>query len=551
MDRRKHNDYDMIFETNDMSGFEEEQVKLSKNARNIFLVILFMVLGVGMVFYCIHYSSKEYIEGNVLTVAAITTEPTDTYDLCCPWKNASFTGALLFQTLFVTDSGCSEINDGLALSYSCSDDGLTYSITMSENEYWSDGEIIDVNDVAFSVEAFLMCDDVNASLSTAFNKIEGVEAYLAGDSDSIIGITCEDNTITFQLEERYNNFAMILTQFVVLPEHILKEEDLSTLTDEHWFFQNDNPVCSGMYVSTGFDEDMNIVLSQNVYYTGEMSDIETVLVCWDWESRDIDYFESSIISDTVSYRSLREYTEYAVDVSYYRYFVFNVANSEVVQDAQVRQAINYAIDIEELFSDYYFSTGSLVYAGDTNASIVYEYNPEKAIELLEEANYDFDYIYEIGYYHTDSTTRVMLEKVCEYLNAIGIQTELRQLEGWEIYVEPTYDMLFKALSAFNIEDWYNEYLMTSTNLAVLMGEDGVFDELIANYSAAINQEEQIEYQNQITQLEQELLYKLPLFTSYNYIFLNTSRVDVPDDLEFGNVRYFCDLRLDEWSILKS
>lgn len=548
---KEHEQINLVFSNTEAEKeIEKNEKKLSNLSKLIFIIILSIVVTVSLVLYCVDYVNRDYIDGNVLRLASDVSEQRDTYDLCNPWKNASLTASLMFQTVFETDASCSEINPKLAQSYEVSDDGLTYIITMEENLLWSDGEAITVEDVVFSIESFLLCDDVNGSIYTALTKIEGADIWMSGNSESLLGISYEENIITIQLSERYNNFAMMLTQFVVLPKHILGEEDVAQLTQLHWFFQNDNSVCSGMYKSEGVDEEGNIVLVKNEYYEGDTSDIETIILYWDWENTEIDYYSTSTISETVSFRSLTDYSEYAVDVSYYRYFVFNIEGSEVVEDVRIRQAINYAIDIEQLFSDYYYSTGSLVYAGSSDADQMYEYNPSKAIELLNEANYDYDYIFEIGYYHTDMTTYAFLESVCMYLNEVGMQTELIQLESSEIYIDSTYDMLFKALSSFNLENWYGEYLSSYTNLAALMGDEGYFDDLIDSFSSALTSEEAKEYEQQLTNLEQILLYKLPLFTCDNYIFINTSRVAVPEDLELGNIRYFSDLRFNEWAIIQ-
>lgn len=543
------NDNDFIFSLEKMN-VEKKLKNRESRARTMFLSIIGLLVILLGALFVIDYSSREYIEGNVLKISAGISEPTDTFDLCSPWKNSSFVGQLLFQTLLLTDSSCTEINPGLASEYYVSDDGLTYIVTMKEGQYWSDGVEISAQDVVYSIESFLLCDDVNGSLSTAFKNIVGTEDWQAGNTDHLEGLSYNDNVVTIHLSQRYNNFAMVLTQFTPLPKHILETEEASSITKAPSFFQNDNPVCSGMYISQGIDEDGNIVLVQNPYYVDAMSSIEKVILYWDWENTYLDYYTTSNISETVSFRSLNDYTAYSVNVSFYRYFLFNVANSEQVQSQEVRAAIYHALDIEQMFDDYYFSTGDIVYAGTSDASELYSYDPIKAKELLEQAEFDYEDVFQIAYYHGDATTRALLEKVCVYLNDVGIQTELIQLSGAELYDNPSYEVLFKALSAFNIEDWYGEYLVTNENISSLLGKEELFESLLSDMSGAIDEETRLYYENELVTLEQELIYKLPFFTTDSYIFINNTRVSVPDDLEFGNVRYFSDIRFDEWSIIK-
>ncbi len=537
----------------------EERLKKAQRRNTMVLVAIVGVILLYIVgSILIDKMNDTYIEGNVLKIAKANAE----YEIN-PWNNTSFSDQLVFQSLFMTDSSFTEVNPGLAESYEVSEDGLTYVITLKEDQKWSDGEDLTVEDVVFSMEALLLCESTNVTLSAAFVQIVGAQEWQAGESESLEGVTADGNEITIQLQAPYNSFALVLTQFVVLPEHMLADEDPNTFTLGNEFF--DDPVCSGMFMVDCINENGDIELVQNPYYSGEQTEIEKVILYDDYQNVNLDYYATTNITEMVSYRSMTGFEEYFVDVYFYRYFVFNIAGgyevegqetvtdtNEAMEDVRVRQAIVHAIDIETLLHDLYFDTGTLVYGGATSlAEEVYEYNPEKARELLEEAGYDFDRPFTIAYYHTDSTTAVFLERVTEYLEAVGLTVELLALDGSEqIYVDHEYDMFLKALSAFSTEHWYNEYISTSSVFTSILGTEGLFDDLLAAMSSTNDEEEYMDTMLALVELEQELVYKIPLFTLNDSVYINSNRLCVPEDMTFGNTRYRSDLRIDEWYIMK-
>lgn len=537
----------------------EERLKKAQRRNK---VVLFSIVGVILLYIVgsilIDKMNDTYIEGNVLKVSKTNAE----YEIN-PWNNTSFSDQLVFQSLFMTDSSFTEVDPALAESYEISEDGMTYVITLKEEQKWSDGEDLTVEDVVFSIEALLLCENANVTLSTAFVQIVGAEEWQAGESESLAGVTAEGNEITIQLQVPYNSFALVLTQFVVFPEHMLADEDPDTFILGNEFFED--PVCSGMFMVDSIDENGDIELVQNPYYSGEQTEIEKVILYADYQNVNLDYYATTNITEMVSYRSMTGFEEYFVDVYFYRYFVFNIAGgyevegqdvvteeNEAMQDVRVRQAIVHAIDIETLLHDLYFDTGTLVYGGATSlAEEVYEYDPDKARALLEEAGYDFDRPFTIGYYHTDSTTAVFLERVSEYLEEVGLTVELLALDSSEqIYEEHEYDMFLKALSAFSTEHWYNEYISTSGVLEELLGTEGLFDDLIAVMSSTNDEDEYADTMLELVELEQELVYKIPLFTLNDSVYINSNRLYVPEDMAFGNTRYRSNLRIDEWYIMK-
>lgn len=587
-DQRLEEDFDSI------PDYEKKSIDRHVEAQKKTSMMITATLLATALFLCVRFAvnkaNETYIGGNVvyLPIGDSLTQ-LENQTIGNPWNNGSMSSMLVFRALFTPTTDFSDVTPDLASGYKILDDGLTYEITLKEDLFWSDGTPISMNDIIFSFESFILCGNGNVNLSTAFNKIIGVEDFISGKKDSLQGLEVDGNILTIRLSSPHNSFVQMLAQFVPLPEHSLRDVDPTTLTSETEYFYN--PVSSGMYMVDSMSEDYNLVLKKNPYYSEATSDVEQVIFLWDYTHEQIDYYGTSNITQMVSYRAMQGMDEYNVDVHFYRYFVFNLAGgyeaktvaeleaelapnmlseeeetveeekiypedrepNYAMEDVRVRQAIAHAIDRSQLLSDLYFDTGTLGGVTNESETEIYEYNPARAKELLAEANYDFDRVFTIAYYHSDPTTYIFLQQVKEYLETVGLTVEIvRAVTGNQfLYEEREYDMLLKGLSSFNTDDWYNEFLSTNGNMSALMGEKGEFDALVEQLSSTTTQSSYQSTLGQLSQLGQSLLYKLPLFTLNESVYIRESRLFVPDDMVFTNTRYRSDLRFDEWYIKKS
>ena len=66
-------------------------------------------------------------------------------------------------------------------------------------------------------------------------------------------------------------------------------------------------------------------------------------------------------------------------------------------------------------------------------------------------------------------------------------------------------------------------------------------------SKAVKEEDRNAILKQLQDLEQEKLYKVPLFTVGNYVFTN-SNVKIPEGVTFCNPLYSCDLDFANWEM---
>ncbi len=534
----------------------ENQVARTPSFKWIWILLPVVAVFLALIFIWNMTSNDDYIDGNVLNLPYMNLWNED--DLIdSPWKNIQFFNTLMFRSLFLADSTFTEFNPDLATSYEILDDGLVYQIVLRDDLFWSDGEAITPDDVVFSIKAVLVSNEVNAAYVSAFQQIVGAQEYMRGETTEIEGIAVEGNLITLTLRNAYPSMLNMLSQFAILPEHCLGDSDwVNILKDDYW----KDPIVSGRYEVGEVVPNETVTLVKNPYYVGEQSDIEEIMLHVDYKFTNLDYYSTNNITEIINYRSMRYMNEYKIDILFYRYLMFNIEGTdgnynEAMDDFYFRQAVAYAIDREQLLYDIYLDSGTLIDSGVQRTStasdgVTIEYNVELAKELLALSNYDLSRPLRLTYYYQDTISHTFMEEVAADLEAIGLTVELFQCDSSMLYDERAYDICLKGLSAFDENEWYIEYSSTSTQASSLFGGSTVFEDLVSELCSEVDEEKKNELLLELQQLEHETLYKIPMFTLGQVVYINEDRVDLPDDCTFGNTWYKYDVNFEDWKIKK-
>ncbi|MFI3227895.1 MAG: ABC transporter substrate-binding protein [Clostridia bacterium] len=517
------------------------------------VITLFVVIG-GLVGKNAFFP-KEYIGGNVLNLPYTNTWSENNL-LESPWKNSPFYTSLMYRSLFLSDASFQSQEPDLAQSYAILDDGLTYEIDLKDNIYWSDGQKLTLEDVIFSIESVMLASNVNAIYTAAFSPIEGMEDYLADPSIGLSGLEIINDKLYITLNDQYPSMLQVLSQFAILPAHCFENADISNISlDIYWA----DPVVSGMYKVGEIVPGETVTLVRNEYYSETAPQIDEILLHIDYKFTSLDYYSTNNITEMINYRSMREMSEYKVDILFYRYLVFNTQGSETydstaMQDPLVRQAISYAIDRESLIYDVYLDSGTLIDSGvprshDSYDGFENEYNIEKAKALLAESEYDFSRPLSLSYYYTDTTSKAFMEELKEDLEAVGFTVNLFICEtSADLYINRNFDLFLKGLSAFDISEWYIEYTSLSPQLSKLFGTETPFETIVSRLTREVDEVEKDALLTELQQLEHEEMLKIPLFTLGQVLYLNEERLNIPSNLEFGNTWYKYDVDFENWSI---
>lgn len=313
----------------------------------------------------------------------------------------------------------------LAEDVTISSDGLTYTFKLPANATWSDGEPITAADVKFTWElkshpALLALPQPPAGRGD-ITLVAGVEAYSKGEADEISGIqVIDDLTVSFTLNSP--NFLFLGNATLgILPKHILGEVDPAEIADHPYMEFPD--VTSGPYILAEYERDSFWRLTARADYWGKPTNIPNVIVrvfadtqaqLAAMEAKEIDLtaipaaeverFEKLDGINVVSRNGLGYYVVH-----------FNISEPRVAEgctaeavaqaykgrppldDVRVRQAISYAIDRDEIIDVIADGQGTRIFSSifgpdwlDNSGLEAYDYDPERALELLAEAGWQLN-----------------------------------------------------------------------------------------------------------------------------------------------------------------
>jgi peptide/nickel transport system substrate-binding protein len=354
---------------------------------------------------------------------------------------------LIFNGLVKYDTDLSVIGD-LAESWDISKDGLIITFHLRKGVKWADGVEFTADDVMFGYKTI-----INEKTPSAYK-----EDFLQVKKAEIL-----DN-YTFRVTYE-KPFAPALTTWgslVILPKHLLEGKDI-TKTDF-----GRNPIGLGPYKLTKWVPDQELILeSYKDYFEGRpyidryiykrIPDPATMFLVL--RTGEIDMMGLTPLQYTKQTENdffRKNFNKYRYPAFQYTHMAFNLKHP-FFKDARVRQAIAYAIDKSELVDVVLFGLGSPAtgpYVQNTwpyNPDVKkYDYNPEKARQLLKEAGWedtDKDGLLDKDgrpfkftvFTNTGNKLRENTAAIIQWrLAKIGIKMDIRQLE-WSTFINQFID----------------------------------------------------------------------------------------------------------------
>lgn len=525
--------------------------KKSGNRLLCIFFALFLSVILGMSFHVVD-ANRSYLGSNVLHLAYTDTETALDKKFQSAFLNTELYTFLMFRSLFLLENNLIDIRPDLASSYKVSEDNKTYEITLNKNMYWSDKTPLTVEDIAFTFRAILKAKDTNTSYVTAINKIVGATDFVNDDTNTLEGIKMNGNTISITLETPYRYFINMLSQIPILPYHILSGEDLTNLNScDFWY----NPVVSGMYKPNGFvdlikegngdvKQYYSLILNEN--YSGELPNIEEVRLHRNYEDKRLDIHYTNNSAEIATLSTRKDLQSHEVLMPVYNYLLFNI-ESDIMKDINVRKAITYALDREQMLYTYYFNLGSVINSGmfpsyENLTDYSYSYSPNKAAELLS----DFDF--------TEPITLLLAPKNSLHANLVYHLAGSLENIGFKVNItndeNEHFDIEFRELIAHDRLEWYYEYFSEHPNYFKHFGDTSQFDELINEAYESMDDITYFDNLFELQQLEQQLLYKFPLFTVNKLIYIYDYRLNLPNNLNFSSNHFKYNLDFKNWKINK-
>lgn len=356
--------------------------------------------------------NAEEVRDNV--VIGLSSDMTTFNPLNSATKSDDSVICQIYDQLYFYDDERNEI-PRLAESYDVSDDGLVYTFHLRKGVLFQNGEELKASDVVFTIEA------------------ARESSFASGYVDQIAeAVATDDYTVEMKLSGPYAPF---FEQICYL--YILNEKAVTEAGDDYEM----NPVGTSSYQLVSYEPGNKVELTRyDDCWKGAadikdvtfriLSDANTTDISL--EAGDLDFAEisESFVATAKASEALQVGNVLEGSVTY------AIMNTEKApfDNKLVRQAINYAIDrdfIVEAATENLATPTSIMISpnmfGYPEDTVLYDYNPDKARELLEQSGLELPIdigklqCYD-GYYKT--IAEVMVEDLAE----VGINAEVELME---------------------------------------------------------------------------------------------------------------------------
>ena len=495
-----------------------------------------------------------------------------------PWLNPgvyTYT-KVLYDHLIEADADLNPSKGELAKDYTLSEDGTELVFNLRDDIYWHDGEKITGEDIKWSIEYSMKTAVINSVFLNTFKAIVGSEDYLAGKTDGLSGIVIDGNKITITFDKVAPDALLTFTQFAPLPKKYFDGVDPLKFQQAEYF---QSPIGSGPFkiqevkmndytTLVPFDKYYDGVANFTIHLTPSPGDSDTNLVN-NVKSGLLDYGYTKSVADVKALKEESNIKLTQIDVRYTRLFYVNKfdkadGTKSPLADVKVRQAIRYAIDMKtigkNLFDDTIIPANSLTPNGADKVEGLnnYDYNPEKAKELLKEANWDSNYTIDVVYYYTDQLTVDFMTAIQSYLSNVGVKMNFRLVEGdlatilWKAPQDQVngpsavdWDMAYAANAALSMHEYYDRYRTGSPSNSHTPSDD-TLNSLIDATNASMDPEVQKKAYFELQKYENETLFTMPLY--YQPIFLiESNRLETGIE-KYGNPQFNYDWNIQNWKI---
>jgi peptide/nickel transport system substrate-binding protein len=359
-------------------------------------------------------------------------------------QEAYFACANVYDCLVLYDLGAATIRPGLAESWTISDDGLVYTFTLRQGVTYHDGTAFNADAVIRWYNSIIP-DGEGTQYDAA--KMPYMEGFLTSLVSAVEKV--DDSAVTFTLPKPYSPLlANLAIPIFGIPS--------PTAIDTYGLDLSVNPSGTGAFMLASTDDwvrDSQLTLTTNPDYWGGGQTIggvvfkiapESATRLQQVESGEIDvalFLTPDDVSKAKDNSDLVVIEEAGLNTNCVE---FNVTKDPFTT-AEVRQALNYAINKEELSQGLY--NGGMVPAGGVLPPSDWAFNPDltsypydldKAKELLTTAGYTEDkplsftlMVYDVPRGYNPAADRLGTA-IQEYWKQAGADVEI-QIEEWTQY----------------------------------------------------------------------------------------------------------------------
>lgn len=440
----------------------------------------------------------------------------------CAERNASTTAWHMYDTLiWVDEEGI--IQPALAKDWDVSEDGSEYTFYLRDDVTFHNGEPFNADAVVFSWERAKDAGFEYSNLwqlATTVEKIDDYTVKIATDGpDALFLTTVADN-------------------WAIIPPKYFQEVGQAGF-DEH-------PVGTGPFMFVEWVKGDRIVMKANPDYWQEGTPkIETLIFRPIPESAtrvaaiqtgEVDIVTRLSSEEAQSLLGVPNVTVIKYPVERVFYIAFNNMTTGVGQpteDARVRQAMNYAVDVDAIIDSLFdgfakpaiglVSTGELGY---DNAE-PFGYDPDKARALLAEAGYPDGFAMDMA---CPAGAYTHFEEVCEavagYLGEVGIDVSLEIMESghfWELEAAKELPPLFGDSWSATMMESYRRLVgaLGGEEAAYCSWKDDHIIEMLDVIKSTVDQQERAKLYQELQIYMREDPPFIYLYEPYTFEAINT------------------------------
>ena len=432
-----------------------------RNMKKILSVAL-AVLVISGVMACRNQSDGNKNDTNITNtvkdsvIIAIGSEP-ETLD---PTKGWGHGNSPIIQSTLVKYNAELNFENDLATGYELSEDGLIWTFTIRDDAFFTDGEKVTAQDVAFTLET---AKAANGSFDLTY-----MESAVAQD----------DITVVITLSKPTSIFLNTLASVGIVPEHAYGD-DYGT-----------KPIGSGPYKLVEWRPQEQLMFTANENYYGGVPEIKNVTVVFMSEDAALAAVQAGQVDvaytvATLATTKVKGYSVESIISADNRGFTLPVLPDEgkttetgapignnVTCNREIRQAIAYAIDRQQIADTVLNGFGRPAYSENdgmpwNNPDVKLDTDVEYAKKLLADNGWEdtdgdgivekdglkaeFKCVYPSG----DSVRQAVGMAAAEQLRAIGIKVDIEGMSWDEIMKVMFSEAVLMGWGSSLLDDFYN------------------------------------------------------------------------------------------------
>ncbi|MEG0378312.1 MAG: ABC transporter substrate-binding protein, partial [Eubacterium sp.] len=337
-------------------------------------------------------------------------------------------------------------------------DGLTYSFELKDGVKFHNGEILKASDVKYSYERLI----TEGLMGSLLDQVVGFKELESKQADSLAGFKVKDDThFDIVLKQPYAPFEAALSApyAVIFPEKACKE------AGDNW--GRTVLYGTGPFTMKSYTSGQGIELERFDDYHADKTTLDGISIKFveDLNTQVMEFQKGNVDfvrPDTSQYNTIKENKEVADNLHSFTPIgvVYLSLNNEKFTDPKVKEALSLSVDRNLICNDLLAGAATPAKSflpkgllGYNEALPEYEYNPEKAKQLLAEAGYP---------------NGITIQAVCstKYPTLIKVATAVQdqaKKAGFDIQITQADGAAFNDMNKqgqieLTVSNWYTDYV---------------------------------------------------------------------------------------------